>query len=334
MKLLLIGNPGVGHVGGHLHRAAKDLGLSVNFLDVTQAFASPSWEAKWNWWIRGHRPSRLHEFGQEALQVCREFKPKWLLSTGIAPLEAGTLQAIREMGVERLNFLTDDPWNPAHWAPWFMEGLPFYDRIFSPRRANLRDLEQLGCSKVSYLPFAYSPEIHFPEAPKTSQEQDRYACDVVFIGGADRDRLVPVAALIRAGFQVALYGGYWDRFRQTRAYARGQIDPTDSRRVVGSAKVALCLVRRANRDGHSMRSFEIPAMGGCMLTEDTQEHRELFGKEGESTLYFHTIPEMLEKLRWMLQHNLERQRLASACHQRIVQGRHTYKDRLVTMLGL
>ncbi|MDZ7380079.1 MAG: glycosyltransferase, partial [candidate division KSB1 bacterium] len=139
--------------------------------------------------------------------------------------------------------------------------------------------------------------------------------------------------LIRAGFKVALYGGYWERYLSTRKFARGHADPRTLRKAIGGAKVALCLVRHANRDGHVMRTFEIPAMGGCMLTEDTAEHCEIFGEEGQAVVYFRTIPEMIEKLRWLLDHPAERARLARAAHALVTTGCHTYRDRLVTMLA-
>jgi spore maturation protein CgeB len=83
-----------------------------------------------------------------------------------------------------------------------------------------------------------------------------------------------------------------------------------------------------------MRTFEVPAIGACMLTEDTQEHREIFGEEGKAVVYFQTIPEMLEKADWLLNHEAERQSLAQNAHVLIFQGKHTYKDRLETMLSL
>jgi spore maturation protein CgeB len=257
-----------------------------------------------------------------------------MLSTGLAPIEAWALEAIGKLGVQRLNYLTDDPWNPAHRALWVMEALPLYDHVFSPRHANLEDLRQLGCAKISYLPFAYAPELHFPESPAASEEWASCPADVVFAGGADRDRVPYMAALIRAGFQVALYGGYWERYPEARTYVRGHADPQTLRMAISTAKVALCLVRRANRDGHVMRTFEVPAIGACMLTEDTEEHREIFGEEGKAVVYFRPILEMIEKLRWLLDHDDERQRLAEAAYRLIVNGRNTYKDRLLTMLEL
>jgi spore maturation protein CgeB len=170
--------------------------------------------------------------------------------------------------------------------------------------------------------------------PTEADEQARFNCDVVFAGGADRDRIPYITALIRAGFHVSLYGGYWERYSETKAYTRGHADPQTLRKTIGGAKVALCLVRRANRDGHCMRTFEVPAIGACMLTEDTEEHREIFGADGKAIIYFRSISEMIERLRWLLDHDEERQRLAQAAHRLIVNGQHTYKDRLLAMLSL
>lgn len=330
-SLLLVGNPAEFHVGAHFHRAAESLGLATEMFDAREAFAGPTPLVKFNWWLRGHRPARLREFERRAMSACGKCAPAWMLTTGIAPLSLECLAEIGSRGVRRLSFLTDDPWNGAHRAAWFMKALPEYDCVFSTRRANLDDLHRHGCRRVEYLPFAYAPEAHFVERP-SPEEAERYSCDVLFAGGADADRLPRVKALIRAGFQVALYGGYWDRERETMPFHRGHADLATLRKATAAAKVVLGLVRRANRDGHAMRSFEVPAMGGCLLTEDTAEHRELFGSEGECTVYFRDETEMVKKAWWLLENELGRRRLAAAAHARIAGGRNTYADRLRTML--
>jgi hypothetical protein len=245
----------------------------------------------------------------------------------MAPIEEQALIEIGRMGVQRLNYSTDDPWNPMLRAPWFLSALRRYDRVFSPRRANMEELHRHGCPEVIYLPFAYAPEVHF-RGPVRSEDGP----DVIFAGGADADRVPLMAALIGEGLQVDLYGGYWDRYSVTRSHHHGHAGPETLRGIIGRAKIALCLVRRANRDGHVMRTFEIPAIGACMLTEDTEEHREILGPEGDAVIYFRSIQEMVEKARWLITHVEERRRLAAAVHTRIVNGRNTYQDRLATML--
>lgn len=334
MKLLLVGHPGAEHVGAHLYEAAKRLNLQVEFFDATRAFGAPRWETKLNWWFRGRCPPRLGVFNEKLFRLYQAFRPDHILSTGIAPVEAKTLKQMSEGGGRSINYLTDDPWNPAHRAPWFMKALPFYSHVFSTRRANLEQLRDLGCPNVSFLPFAYAPEQHFSETPATAEEKTRFETDVVFAGGADRDRVRMIAPLIREGFKVHLYGGYWERYRWTRPCAKGLADPRTLRLAIGSAKVALCLVRRSNRDDNSMRSFEVPAMGGCMLAEGTDTHRGIFGEDGSAAAYFETAQELVEKLRWLLDRDADRKRLTQAGHQMITQGGHTYEDRLRSMLGL
>jgi hypothetical protein len=211
-----------------------------------------------------------------------------------------------------------------------MKALSMYDHVFSPRRGNLVDLRGQGCRNVSWLPFGYAPEIHYPE-PVTESVR-AFETDVVFAGGADADRVPYFLALAGAGFTVALYGHDWEKNSRTRPYFRGHADPSTLRKAVAGAKICLCLVRRVNRDGHAMRSFEVPAMGGCMLTEETEEHREIFGEEGRAVVYFNSIPQMVEKARWLLTHAGERKRLATAAHTLITGGKNTYADRLETIL--
>jgi spore maturation protein CgeB len=331
-SLMLVGNPGVVHVGAHLDAAARQLGLGITFCNAEEAFGGPALIGKITWRLAGHRPPRLPQFSRHVVAACQATRPDWVLTTGLAPVEAQALRAIGDLGARRLNFLTDDPWNPAHRAPWFVEALPLYDHVFSPRLANLDDLRRLGCREVSYLPFAYAPAIHFPEPPPPD-DAERFAADVVFVGGADRDRLPVMATLAQSGVRLDLWGGYWQRHPETRAYARGHADPRTVRHAIGGASIALCLVRRANRDGHAMRSYEVPAMGACMLVENTPEHRAMFGDDLEAVAYFDSADSLLDRVRWLLEHAAERHRLAEAAHRLIVDGHNTYADRLSAMLG-
>lgn len=332
MKVLIVGYRGGTHIGGCLERAAFQLRLDVRLIEARLAMEAPVWLKRFNWWFLGRRPTWLKGFSKHVLELCKRWRPHYLVTTGIAPLETGVVRQMSSLGICKVNYLTDDPWNPAHRAPWFLKTLSLYEHIFTPRKQNLKALKNLGCRRVSYLPFGYAPELHFLEMPATSEGKAKFDCDVVFVGGADRDRVPYIAALIQAGFNVGLYGSYWERFAGMRPYTRGQADPQTLRRAISRAKVALCLVRRANRDGHCMRTFEIPAIGACMLTEDTEEHREIFGDEANAVVYFRTVPEMLKKLSWLLAHDDERRRLARAAHRLITDGPNTYKDRLATMI--
>ena len=330
--LMLIGNRGGTNIGASLEGASIKRGLSTQMMESRLAMEAPGWMRLAMWHLMDHTPPRLRSFSKSVFKACEFGGPHVLLTTGMAPVTAGDLARIRTLGIRCANFSTDDPWNPEHRSKWFLQALKEYDTIFTPRQANVDQLQAASRAKVVFLPFGYDPHLFFP-ANLTSDEKSSFESDVTFAGGADGDRAPYIGALHRAGFKVSLYGSYWERYQETRRLTRGQADPPVLRKAISGAKVALCLVRRANRDGHAMRTYEVPAMKACMLVERTTDHKNLFGPEGAAVLYFDSIPEMVEKVSWLLERPDERRRLAESAHRIVVDGKHTYEDRLKTILA-
>ena len=332
-RLLIIGNPRETHIGGHFLRGAKSAGIESSLVDLVEAFEGP-WLLRTIFWrLCGRRPVRLERFSSAIVERCRAERPDLVLTTGIAPLNRSALQQLREMRITTANFLTDDPWNRWHHAPWFMRALPHYDHVFTPRRANMAELQALGGPKVHYLPFGYAPEIHHPPEPLSEEEREKWKTDVLFIGGADEDRAAVMRPLRDAGLRLSLWGGYWDRIPDLRQFAHGHAGPDEFRKLVANAGVNICLVRRANRDGHSMRTFELAAIGGCLAVEDTTEHREIFGAADECVRYFDSPPRLIDACRQLLADPAARTRLAEASRERIGVGQaHAYSDRILTII--
>jgi spore maturation protein CgeB len=330
-RLLLVGQDGNTHIGASFLRAGREMDLEVAFLDVRAAWSTSRIRTAFDWRFRGHRPSRLSEFSRHVVRQCEEFTPDYLLTTGAGPVDQSALRRIGALGIRRINFSTDDPWNPGQYAPWFMRSLCEYDAVFSARRSNLDDFRRHGVRNVKYLPFGFDPYLWMPD--QQDDRSDAPLCDVLFVGGADRDRAPFVTALSRAGLRVAVFGGYWSRYVSSTVLDMGLGDAGAIRRATRAAPVSLCLIRRANRDGHVMRSFEIPAIGGCMLAEDTTEHREIFGKDGDRVIYFDTEVPMVDRARELLANVALRQQLAERAHTHILSTRNTYRDRLQTMLS-
>jgi spore maturation protein CgeB len=327
-RLAIVGFFDGTHVGGSLWRAATHLGIDTAKFGVTDAESGNHIVRAVLWRFGDRRPPRMHRFSKSVVAGCRQSEPEILIATGAAPLTGATLRALREMGIVCVNYSTDDPWNPVLRASWHLRNLPEYDAIFTTRRANIGMFVQAGCRKVHYLPFGYDEWLRCRRAPAL----DVPAPDVLFVGGADRDRVTFMSEFLRTGPRVALVGSYWERFPSTRSYALGQQPLQALCALTSAAKVNLCLVRRANRDGHVMRSFEIAAIGGCMLAEDTVEHREIFGPDGEAVVYFRTAREAAERARSLLADPAERARLSAVVRARISRGAHTYGHRLVSIL--
>jgi spore maturation protein CgeB len=330
VKLALLGTFSGTHIGGSLARGAAELGIESTWFDADKASAGPRLLSSLFWHLADRRPLHLNQFSNDLVKACARAKPKILLATGMAPLTEAGLRALRQLGIVSLNYSTDDPWNPVMRSEWHLRALPLYDLVFSPRRSNLDDFRHLGCAKVHYLPFGYDESL-FASAAYPS---DTLAHDILFVGGADPDRAAFMTEFMRQGPPVTLVGGYWQQYTAFRSLALGIKPPEAIRALTAAAKVNLCLVRRANRDGHVMRSFEIAAVGGCMLAQDTDEHREIFGSDREAVVYFRDVREAVQRARALLRDPKERKRLAASLRYRIASGAHTYAHRLATMLTI
>jgi spore maturation protein CgeB len=329
MKLLIVGVRQDGHMGSYLSSAARQLCLDYSIVDAANAHASNRSVRSAYWHLLGRRPAHLRRFSAQVHDICVAARPEVVLTTGCAPLDRSQIERLRGLGLRVINYSTDDPWNPTQRAKWFLSALSVYDEVFTARRANISDFRRCGVRAVNYLPFGYDPEIHRPW-PK--HEPAGAPSDVLFIGGCDADRIPLISALVDEGLQLALFGGYWDRHSKTRGFWRGMADQDTIRAASAAARVCLCLVRRANRDGNTMRTFEAAAIGGCILAEDTPDHREIFGPHDYAVRYFRTAPELVQQTKALLVDHEARQRLSSQLRETFDRGRHTYAARLATML--
>jgi spore maturation protein CgeB len=327
-RVAIVGGFDAAHIGGSFMRAAQTLGIEAVPFDSADAWAGTALGRALRWRFADRRPTRLEAFGAGVVEACAARGCSVLISTGSAPLTATALRRLSDGGVTCINYSTDDPWNALSRSGWFLHALPNYRIVATTRRANVGDLRRLGCADVRHLPFGYDGTVHRPP----SSVPDGARPDVLFVGGADDDRAVFLSAFMRSDLSLMLVGGYWGRFAETRRFWAGCKTPEDIRNLTAAAKVNLCLVRRANRDGHVMRSFEIAAIGGCILAEDTGEHRELFGPDGESAVYFKTPKDAVSRARSLVGDEARRARLAGALRRRIVAGGHSYRDRLETMM--
>ena len=335
-NILLVGNGRPHHVGACFQRALRELDHPYRFVDEAALTPEPPGA-----WIRrsvGRVPGVLslarQVFVRAVMATVATFRPDVVLVVKGGFLTPRVLSAIRRSKAILVNYATDDPFNPRVSTPEIRASIPLYDVYVTTRKATVDDLIHAGAREVVWIPFAYDPTLHFPESPRDAQEATAFRSDVAFIGGGDEERASVFAELAgRNHADLRLYGGYWKRYRSLRPFARGFVFGRQLRLVLGGTRVAPCLVRRANRDSHVMRTFEVPACGAFMLAERTEEHAEFF-EEGRDIACFGSSEELADKVAYYLRAEGERTRLARNGHERVVRGRHTYRDRLVQILDL
>ena len=326
-------------LGSKLLAAARQLGL-----DPPVAYSSPAphWSPSmrrrrgkvfyrladrrsWEWW----------GFQRQLLALVEATAPRLVLVTGILPLQTAVFSAVQARGGRVVNLLTDDPWNPIHRRRCFLANLRHYDHIFSTKEALGARLEAAGCPSTSWLPFAHHPPLHRPPQPVTAADRGRWGCDLVFVGTGAGERLPWLAAAAAAAGGAAdcrLHGNDW-RGLATPGWRQGaEVLGDDYCRAIYHARVVLGLLRQANGDTCTDRSFEIGAIGGCGLYQDSPVHRALL--PGYPDVGFFRDPAELERhTRVLLGDGALRQRLRELGAQSLRQHRHSYTARLEAILA-
>ena len=73
------------------------------------------------------------------------------------------------------------------------------------------------------------------------------------------------------------------------------------------------------------RNFEIPGCGGFLITGDADNLRDYY-KDGKEIVIYENTEDLIEKIKYYLEHNEERETIAKAGHERTLRD-HTYEKR-------
>ena len=273
----------------------------------------------WEWW----------GFQRKLIALIEQHRPRLVLVTGILPLAPQVFAAVRASGGRIVNYLTDDPWNPIHRRRCFLRNLKHYDHIFSTKETLRQRLEAADTPSTSWLPFAFDPELHHPVADEVTPG----AADVMFVGTGASERLPWLEALADlSGLRRKIHGNSWEGLR-TPGWEKGPaVVGEDYCQAISSARIVLGLVRQANGDLSTDRSYEIGAIGGCGLYQDTSEHRILL-EDYPDAGFFKDPSELRARVQTLLSNPELQQQLRRTGALALRKAEHTYGARLHTILA-
>lgn len=138
-----------------------------------------------------------------------------------------------------------------------------------------------------------------------------------FVGQPHGDRQTVVNEIRKAGIDLQTYGTGWP----TRLSFEGVVQMFNKSKINLNLNNA-CDVRFKQIKG---RNFEVPACGGFLLSgvaENLGEYYEI----GKEIVTFDSTPDMIEKIKYYLAHDEEREAIALAGYERTMRD-HTYQTR-------
>lgn len=215
----------------------------------------------------------------------------------------------------------------------YLHALPLYDLQVTTKSHNIVELKKLGAGEVLFVDKAFDPNTHRP-IHLTDEEKSFWGADVGFVGGFEQERYETMLKLAEAGINLIARGPGWEPYvhqHPNLTVLPGWVYDDDYARSICATKINLGFLRKIALDKQTARSIEIPACGGFMLAERTDEHLRLFA-EGKEAEFFGDLDELLNKILYYLEHDMEREQIAQAGHKRCVESGYSNHDRLKTIL--
>ncbi|MBM3498560.1 MAG: glycosyltransferase, partial [Armatimonadetes bacterium] len=182
-----------------------------------------------------------------------------------------------------------------------------FDYVFAAQRDGAQRLRADGVPNVEWLPLACNARFH------RHHDTDK-AHDVCFIGAlipGERKRLVE---LLQEEFERVFVGrAYWEEMAQE--YSRARI-----------------VFNRSILNDVNMRVFEAVACGSLLVTNDLADNglEELL-RNGEHLVTYRDDRELLERVRYYLEHEDEREAIARRGMEE-AHAKHTYRHRMQRIL--
>lgn len=246
-------------------------------------------------------------------------------------IKPSTLKAIKSKypHIKIVNWSQDDMYAWHNRSILYTLGIKYYDLIITQKSYNVEELRKIGARKVLFQNKAYSQDIH-----KIHECKNKQKVDVLFIGFPEKERIKSILYLANNGIKVDIYGYpmVWKKFRYNIKHENISLHEKslfgqDYAATLSCAKISLCFLRKANRDLQTSRSMEIPACGGFMVAERTNEHLELF-EEDKEAIYFENDYELFEKVRYYLDDEEKRKKITKAGYKRCISSGYSYDDRV------
>lgn len=219
------------------------------------------------------------------------------------------------------------------------EALPYYNGIFATKHVNVEELRVVN-NNIEFLQFAYSSEIHVPPTSDL-QEEIEFDSDVTFVGSCYPSRLKLLEFLaenLNPKYKISVYGRGWlNSVRSERLLECVQnriLNHQEMSKVIYYSKINIGFLCKENRDDHTQRTFEIPAIGGLLLAEDTPRHRNYYNDFVDAVFFdVNDKSDLLEKVNILLENSSMLKKIRVNGNRKVKKIAATYEDRMIHILN-
>ena len=216
-----------------------------------------------------------------------------------------------------LVLFSDDDWRFNHSVQW----ADHYNFALTQCHEAYEKFRLRGLGNVIMTQWGCNTDIYYPV-----ETEKQY--DVTFVGQPYLGRPELVTFLNQSGIDIRVWGAGWENFPAIRDIAHGLQPHFRMLEGFSASKIVLGM-GWCSADGRTPqikgRLFEYAACRAFQLTNYDKRVTEYF-KEGEEILFYRDKYDLADKIRYYLDHDDERERIAGAAYSRALKE-HTWEQR-------
>ena len=239
-----------------------------------------------------------------------------------AQLSPAFYRWLRKSRAPVVNYMTDNAFQSRDHKKWdlYRQCLPLHDLTVVPRAGNVSEARRAGAKDVMRVYFSYDPVAH---APSPGAAEAKKVHDVIFVGSWMPERGPFARAVLQRGLSLSILGNGWRRSPEWpdlkghwlggSVYGRAYVE------AIESARIAIGLLSKGNRDLHTTRSVEVPFIGSAAFcAERTAEHAEMY-REGVEAVFWNSPQECAQACLKLLEDPAGCRKMAARARNRVIE---------------
>lgn len=236
----------------------------------------------------------INSMNQKLIELVRRERPAYVIwVSAYFEFPEKTFDLIRKEGSRIVGFFFDDEWRFNLYSKWW---IPHIDYFVTNDSERVSSYMELGARAVHTAPYNGIPV-------DVNWEKVKEKHDVSFVGDKKYDRARYIDAIRQKDIQVSVFGAGWG----TRYVPFSEMID-----IFTNSKINLNFSKALHKKmGWKGRIFQVCMAGGFLLTEYRPGIENYF-EIGKEIVCFDGIKEMLGKIEFYLNHDVERRAIARA----------------------